>query len=93
MPIVFYIPGMLREHSGGRAEVRIDNRAQTVGEALTALWRECPGLRDRLVTEQGHVRQHVNIFVGDENIRDCGGFLAAVPDGAAITIVPAVSGG
>jgi len=42
------------------------------------LWQKYPGLRDRIVTEQGEVRQHVNIFVNEENMRDCGGFAAAV---------------
>ncbi|MBM3773800.1 MAG: MoaD/ThiS family protein [Acidobacteria bacterium] len=72
--MVFFIPGPLREQTGGRAQVRIDAGAGTLGEALAALWREYPGLRDRMVNEQGEVRQHVNIFIGDENMRDCGGF-------------------
>ena len=93
MAIVFYIPGMLRQHTDGRSQVDIHAGPATMGEALAALWRECPGLRDRLVNELGEVRQHVNIFIGDENIRDCGGLGAAMADGAAITIVPAVSGG
>jgi molybdopterin synthase sulfur carrier subunit len=93
MAIAFYIPGLLRLQTGGRSQVDIDAAAATVGEALAVLWLEYPGLRDRLVTEQGEVRQHVNIFVGAENIRDCGGFSATVSDGAAITILPAVSGG
>jgi molybdopterin converting factor small subunit len=93
MAIVFYIPGMLRRHTDGRSQVEIQSGPATMGEALAALWREYPGLRDRIVTEQGEVRQHVNIFIGEENIRDRGGFGAAMVDGAVVTIVPAVSGG
>jgi molybdopterin converting factor small subunit len=93
MAIVFYIPGPLREHTNGQSQVDINAAAATVGEALAVLWLEYPGLRDRVVTEQGEVRQHVNIFIGEENMRHCGGFAATVGDGAAITIVPAVSGG
>ena len=93
MAIVFYIPGMLLDHTRGRSQVNIDTSAATVGQALAALWLEYPGLRDRLVNEQGQVRRHVNIFVGEDNIRDCGGFSAPVDDRAGITIVPAVSGG
>jgi hypothetical protein len=52
MAIVFYIPGMLRQHTNGRSQVEIDAGPPTVGQALAALWREYPGLRDRLVTEQ-----------------------------------------
>ena len=93
MAIVFYIPGMLRQLTNGSSQVDIPAGPATMGEALAALWRKYPGLRDRMVTEQGEVRQHVNIFIGEDNIRDRGGFGTAVVDGAAVTIVPAVSGG
>ena len=43
--------------------------------------------------EQVQVRQHVNIFVGDDNIRDCGGLAAPVHDGCEIMIVPNIAGG
>jgi len=93
MAIVFYIPGPLRQQTDGRSQVDIQTAAATVAEALAGLWVKYPGLRDRVLNEQGEVRQHINIFVGEDNIRDCGGFSATVRDGAAITIVPAVSGG
>ena len=50
-------------------------------------------MRDRVITERGDVRQHINIFVDGESIRDCGGLTARVRDGAEIVILPAVSGG
>ncbi len=93
MAITFYIPGPLRQHTGGRHKVEIEVCGLTVGGALEALWRAYPGLRDRILTEQGEVRQHVNVFVGEENIRYCGGLAATVIDGGCITLVPAVSGG
>ncbi len=93
MAILFYIPGPLQEHTEGQSQVNIDAPGGTLGEVLAVLWQKYPGLRDRVVTEQGDVRQHVNIFINDENMRDCGGFKATVKHGAAITIVPAVSGG
>jgi len=93
MAIMFSIPGPLQQFAAGRSQIEINVSPATVAEALEALWQACPALRDRVLTEQGEVRQHINIFVGDENIRDCGGFAAAVKSGATITIVPAVSGG
>lgn len=93
MPLTFVIPGALREFSAGRDEVRIDGGARTAGEALSLLWTECPGARDRVLTERGDVRTHVNIFVDGENIRFAGGLAAPVRDGSEIIIVPAVSGG
>jgi molybdopterin converting factor small subunit len=50
-------------------------------------------VRDRVITELGEVRPHVNIFVDGESIRDTGGLAAPVRDGAEIFILPAVSGG
>jgi DNA-3-methyladenine glycosylase I len=93
MPFVFVIPGPLREFSQNRGEVRIEGRASTVSDALGLLWRECPGARDRVLTEQGDVRPHVNIFVDGENVRRAGGLGMHVRDGSEIIIVPAVSGG
>ncbi len=65
----------------------------TVNEALAALWAMHPPLRDRIVTEQGQVRQHINVFVGNDCIRYTGGLATPLPEGAEISIVPAVSGG
>jgi molybdopterin converting factor small subunit len=91
--MTFHIPGMLREHAGGESTVHLETTAATVAEALDALWAAHPGLRDRIVNEQGELRRHVNIFVGEDNIKDKGGFAAPVRGDSAITIVPAVSGG
>ena len=91
--VTFYVPGMLREFAGGQSTLTIVTSAATVSEALTALWSRYPGLRDRIVNERGEVRQHVNVFVGDDNIRDREGFATSVKPNSEITIVPAVSGG
>lgn len=93
MPITFMIPGPLRQLAGDRAEVRVDGAAGSIGEALSLLWASCPGVRDRVITELGEVRPHVNVFVDGQNIRDHGGLSAPVRDGAEIYILPAVSGG
>ena len=89
----FVIPGPLRELAGNRGEVRVSGDAASVSDALSLLWRECPGVRDRVLTERGEVRQHVNVFVDGESIRDTGGLGTRVRDGAEIFILPALSGG
>jgi molybdopterin converting factor small subunit len=45
------------------------------------------------MTDDGRVRPHVNVFVGDESIRYTGGTATTLGDGAEIFILPAVSGG
>ncbi len=99
MSLLFMIPGPLRELTGDRAEITVEGTegtegaARSVSEALSLLWAACPAVRDRVLTERGEVRPHINIFVDGQNIRDTGGLAAPVRDGAEIYILPAVSGG
>ncbi len=93
MAAIFFLPGPLQRFAAGRDRVVIESSAGTVAEALAALWRQYPGIRDRVVTEQGQIRQHLNVFVGNEDIRHTGGLETQLADGAEITIIPAISGG
>ena len=93
MSVQFVIPGPLRDVAGNRGEVRSEGSPASVSEALAMLWRDCPGVRDRVVTERGELRPHVNIFVDGESIRYSGGMATPVRDGAEIVILPALSGG
>lgn len=93
VPVTFHIPGALREFTAGRSKVEIEHSPATLADALSALWTIYPGVRDRIATEQGQVREHINIFIGDENARYTGGLASPVPSGSEILIVPAVSGG
>ena len=93
MPVTFMIPGPLRPLAAERAEVRVDFGSGPLSEALALLWRECPAVRDRVVTELGEVRPHINVFVDGENVRDLGGMTTPVRNGAEIFILPALSGG
>ena len=93
MPVVFVLPGALRELAGDRDEVRLAGSPASVAAALALLWAECPAVRDRVVTELGEVRPHVNIFVDGEDIRYAGGLDAPVRDGAEVYLLPAISGG
>lgn len=93
MPVTFHIPGALREFAGRRRTVELEPSFATLADALAALYALYPGIRDRVFTEQDQVREHINIFVGDENIRYTGGLATSLPPVVEISIVPAVSGG
>jgi molybdopterin converting factor small subunit len=93
MPVTFHISGALRAFAGGRATIEIEGTPPTVAAALEALWARCPGLRDRVATESGEIRQHVNVFVGQENVRYRGGLATPVAAKDEISIFPAISGG
>ena len=93
MPVRFFVPGPLREFSGGRSEVALPESPRTLKEALEALARDYPGVARRVLDEQGQVRPHVNLFVGGECVRFAEGLETPLPDGCEIAILPAVSGG
>jgi sulfur-carrier protein len=92
--IAFKVPGPLREFTGNRSDVQVEvQEGADLRSALLALFAAYPGLRDRVLTESGETRRHVNVFVGKEDVRYTGGLATAVPAGAEISIVPAISGG
>ena len=93
MAITVALPNALQPHARGLGVVTLELPCATVRDALTALGAKHPGVVDRVLTEQGEVREHVNLFVGEENSRYLGGLAAPVADGDTIEIVPAVSGG
>jgi molybdopterin synthase sulfur carrier subunit len=93
MTVRFVIPGPLTPLTGGRSAVEVQTSGNTLREALHALFAAHPGLRDRVATEQGEVRQHVNVFVGKEECRFTGALATPLADGDEISIIPAISGG
>ena len=93
MAIQVNVPGALQAFASGSSRVRVDAACRTVGETLRALSAAHPGVVDRVLTETGALREHVNVFVGDENCRFIGGLEAPVRDGEVLEIVASVSGG
>ena len=93
MRVTFVLPGPLHAYAGGREEVAVDAPAPRVSDALSALWAAHPALRDRVMTEDGRLRPHVNVFVGRDSVRYTGGLDTPLRDGAEVAILPAVSGG
>ena len=93
MSISVVLPHALTPYARGTGTVVVAERCATVADALAVVATRFPAVTDRVLTEQGQVRRHVNVFVGDESIRFMNGLETVLPDGATITIVPAVSGG
>lgn len=87
------LPGPLRELAGGRAVIELDGSPATVADALAALRAAFPAVHDRVVTEQGELRPHINLFVGREDVRHTGGLETPLPPGSEVFILPSVSGG
>jgi molybdopterin converting factor small subunit len=93
MMVRFWIPGSLRSLTGGCSPVDVETAGGALQDALQALFRAHPALRDRILTERGDIREHVNVFVGKSDVRSTGGLATLVADGVEISIIPAVSGG
>ena len=91
-----HIPSALRKWTAGRDAIDLPlatDRRMTAAEVIEALAREHPGIRDRVLDEQGELRRHVNIFIDGENARFAGGLKAEVGAGSEMWIHPALSGG
>jgi molybdopterin converting factor small subunit len=91
MAVTVKIPTQLRASTGGAAEAAVDGA--TVGEALAALYAQHDGLKERIAGEDGELRRFVNVYLAGEDIRFLDGLATPVPDGAELTILPAVAGG
>jgi molybdopterin synthase sulfur carrier subunit len=91
--ITVEIPAALRQYAAARATVRLPAPGRTVRDALSALAKEHPGVVDRVLTEQGEVREHINVFIDMENIRYQQGLATPLPEGSTLVILAAVSGG
>ena len=68
LPVIVRLPGLLDKYTGGQREHEVEG--QTVADALQVLEERYPGIRFRLIDEQGRVRTHINIFVGQDSIED-----------------------
>src|ERR671927_686755 len=91
MAVTVFIPTALRQFAGDKAEVAVD--AATVGEALDKVTGEHAELRRHLYGEQNALRNFVNVYVNDEDIRHAQRLDTPVKDGDTISIIPAIAGG
>ncbi len=85
------IPSALRTLTAQQAQV--EAAGDNVGEVLHSLTQRFPHLQRHLFNEQGKLRNFVNVFVGDEDVRHLQNEATAVRENDVISIVPAVAGG
>jgi MoaD family protein len=91
MAIQVRIPTILRSYTGSAKTV--EGKGDSLGALLDDLDSRHPGLRARLVTEDGALHRFVNIYVNDEDVRFTGALDTALADGDSVTVLPAVAGG
>jgi molybdopterin converting factor small subunit len=93
MAVSVVLPRALTPYARGLGTIELAEPCATVRDALATVSARWPAVIDRVLTEQGELRRHVNVFLGDESIAFLDGLDTAVTNGATITIGPAVSGG
>ena len=85
------IPGPLRTLSQGDSTVEL--KASDLRQAIEELDSRYPGFKDRLLDPSGNLRQFVNVYLNDEDVRVLGGLDTAVAADDVLVILPAMAGG
>ncbi len=88
---VLRIPTPLRAYTNGQSEVSVTG--SNISDVLTDLTTQYPSLRPHLFNEGGDLRPFVNLFVGENNIKDLQGVNTPINDGEKIMLIPSIAGG
>lgn len=91
MAVTVRIPSVLRNLTAGKEMIPV--QASTIAQAVEALDAIHPGIKAKVLGPDGKVLRHVNLFVGEEDIRFLDGPATALKDGDLIDLVPAIAGG
>jgi molybdopterin synthase sulfur carrier subunit len=91
MSVSVRIPTILRTYTNGESEVSADGG--TLAAVLDSLEQSYPGIRGRIVDEQGAIRRFVNVYVGNDDVRFLEALETSTPEGAQVSVIPAVAGG
>src|SRR5256714_10762497 len=91
MSVVIEIPTAFRRFTDGAPKV--DCSAATIAEALAALITRYPDLSRHVRDETGQIRQLLNVYLNEEDIRFLGGESCSLKEGDRVLLVPSIAGG
>jgi sulfur-carrier protein len=91
MAVKVVIPAQLRQYTQDQSSIEVDGA--TVGDVLSAVESQFPGIHERICEPDGRIRRFVNVFVNGEDVRALNGTETPVKDGDEVGIIPAVAGG
>ncbi|MDH3401901.1 MAG: MoaD/ThiS family protein [Chromatiales bacterium] len=89
--VTVHLPLALREFVGGQVTITV--AGDTLRQVLFELAREYPLAGARILGPEGDLRRHVNVFIGEVNVRDRQGLDSLIEKGDEIYVIPAVAGG
>ena len=91
MSVKVIIPTALRQHTNDEDELQLN--ARNVRSALQELVTTFPNLRRYLYSENGRLRNFINIYLNEEDVRYMDGEETLLKEGDTLMIVPAIAGG
>ena len=91
MSVSVRIPTILRTYTGGESEVNA--AGANLAEVLDDLDGSYSGIKGRILDESGALRRFVNVYVGNDDVRFLDALDTSTPEGAQVSVIPAVAGG
>jgi molybdopterin synthase sulfur carrier subunit len=91
VPVAVHLPTVLRPQAGGVKTVSVDGK--TIGQVLSSLVAEYPGLSGQVVNDDGTLHKFVNVYLNDDDVRYLSALDTPVTDTDEVSILPAVAGG
>jgi sulfur-carrier protein len=91
MPITIEIPTAFQRFTDGAP--KIDCAASDIASALDELTTRFPSIARHVRDDTGQIRQFLNVYLNEEDIRFLGGESCAVKDGDRVMLVPSIAGG
>ncbi len=88
---ILKVPTPLRSYTNGLAEVPV--AGSNVAEAMESLVQQYPTLRPHLYNGDGRLRPFVNLFLGENNVKDLQGLETPLDEGARLLLIPSIAGG
>jgi molybdopterin converting factor small subunit len=90
MPVL-RIPTPLRAYTNGQSNINV--AGANISEALTDLTTQYPTIKPHLFNEGGELRPFVNLFIGENNIKDLQGVSTPIKDEDKLVLIPSIAGG
>ena len=85
------IPSPLRSYTGGQSEVSLTGG--TVGELMQDLITQYPAIQPHLFNGEGRLRPFVNLFLGEDNVKDLNGLETTLTQEDRLLLIPSIAGG
>jgi molybdopterin converting factor small subunit len=88
---ILKIPTPLRSYTNGNVEVTVG--AKNVAQAMEQLIEQYPALKPHLYNGDGRLRPFVNLFVGENNVKDLQGLDTPLGENSRVLLIPSIAGG